>query len=775
MNPELINQLQADASQLTGVEFTDLLGAVNITAGEFSNLGAVTTEAQAQITEALTTAIRTIKPTVTDIELSTELRAVLGGDFGSARSDLARFLVSSSGETVESLKAQFEAARQAGEGVDFLQSRLAPLIESVKLTASSLTNLQSVVNQQVLVSFQNIGNVFLEAQKSFTSLVGEALGGSAQFDRAFNSIGQAIRATFGALEPLVGPGIELLIEGGATIGEVWRTVALALQPIAELLSGVATGINLILQGINPILGGFNDLLEVAVTAISSIIDVTRDWVAEFQIGDRTLGEIAQSFSDNWNEAFLNFRNLILGISQDWQEFLNFLGQISKDVLLGVTQTFLRTFEGIARGLNAIIPENAFGGFFNDLSNSATAAVNTINQEIQATNQAIATSFRELANQGAQVPGFTIGRGSGNEDTSEQDAAAQKEQDRLQRALDAEAKRQEALNRQLQQLEGQEQLENEINQIKLRSAELSAQIANEKDPELRKQLEIQKAELDALGALNARIAAQRELVAQRDAELQRAQQARQELVDNNASQLAIEQADTRILQLKREQEQAQLRLNGLLTNQEVATTNLETTLQRINENGVKGIADQTGDLATAFQDVGRTLSDSISEAVKTGELDVQDLAGNVLGTFTGLLDDVANQVIQAGIGGIFGGAGAGASGGGSGIFGSLLGGLFGGFRANGGPVNPNQAFIVGERGPELFVPPSAGNIVSNSQLTRPGDMPGQSIVINNNVNAIDQRGVQEFFASPAAQQAMTTNATRTVQQQSNKRFNRSTFE
>jgi len=51
-----------------------------------------------------------------------------------------------------------------------------------------------------------------------------------------------------------------------------------------------------------------------------------------------------------------------------------------------------------------------------------------------------------------------------------------------------------------------------------------------------------------------------------------------------------------------------------------------------------------------------------------------------------------------------------SGGGGGILGGALdfvGGLFG--RATGGAVFPNQAYMVGERGPELFVPSSAGRI------------------------------------------------------------------
>lgn len=51
------------------------------------------------------------------------------------------------------------------------------------------------------------------------------------------------------------------------------------------------------------------------------------------------------------------------------------------------------------------------------------------------------------------------------------------------------------------------------------------------------------------------------------------------------------------------------------------------------------------------------------------------------------------------------------------------------RAAGGPVTAGQAFIVGERGPELFVPVRSGSIVPNSALSR---APGATTVINVNV-------------------------------------------
>ena len=46
----------------------------------------------------------------------------------------------------------------------------------------------------------------------------------------------------------------------------------------------------------------------------------------------------------------------------------------------------------------------------------------------------------------------------------------------------------------------------------------------------------------------------------------------------------------------------------------------------------------------------------------------------------------------------------------------LGGLnFGGYRADGGRTTPGNAYMVGERGPELFVPGAQGNIVPNNAM------------------------------------------------------------
>jgi hypothetical protein len=70
------------------------------------------------------------------------------------------------------------------------------------------------------------------------------------------------------------------------------------------------------------------------------------------------------------------------------------------------------------------------------------------------------------------------------------------------------------------------------------------------------------------------------------------------------------------------------------------------------------------------------------------------------------------------------------------------GTFGGGRANGGPVSSGQMYMVGERGPELFVPGRSGSIVPNDKMGG-GE---SSIVVNvdakgTSVQGNDQNGNQ----------------------------------
>ena len=61
------------------------------------------------------------------------------------------------------------------------------------------------------------------------------------------------------------------------------------------------------------------------------------------------------------------------------------------------------------------------------------------------------------------------------------------------------------------------------------------------------------------------------------------------------------------------------------------------------------------------------------------------------------------------------------------------------RAVGGPVSANRPYLVGERGPELFIPNQSGDIIPNNEIgSNDGIGQGQADNINVtfNINTID---------------------------------------
>ena len=60
------------------------------------------------------------------------------------------------------------------------------------------------------------------------------------------------------------------------------------------------------------------------------------------------------------------------------------------------------------------------------------------------------------------------------------------------------------------------------------------------------------------------------------------------------------------------------------------------------------------------------------------------------------------------------------------------------KAEGGPVSADNAYRVGERGPEMFVPGQSGYILPNQD--------GRTVNVNFNINAVDTRGFQQLLAN-----------------------------
>ena len=112
----------------------------------------------------------------------------------------------------------------------------------------------------------------------------------------------------------------------------------------------------------------------------------------------------------------------------------------------------------------------------------------------------------------------------------------------------------------------------------------------------------------------------------------------------------------------------------------------------------------------------------SDTLQTGVRGIIDdlLAGKTAAeAFGNALQQVGSKLIDVGLDSLFGSSGF------------NIAGMFGGARATGGPVSSGKSYLVGELGPEMFTPSSAGNITPNNQ------MGGSSSVVFSPV--IDARG------------------------------------
>ena len=134
-------------------------------------------------------------------------------------------------------------------------------------------------------------------------------------------------------------------------------------------------------------------------------------------------------------------------------------------------------------------------------------------------------------------------------------------------------------------------------------------------------------------------------------------------------------------------------------------------------------------AKAFQSVMGNMESALDNFVRTGKLSFKSLARSIIQDLIAIqLKASASSIFKT----LLGGFGFMNDKGGMEVSGSL------GF-ADGGNPPVNQASIVGERGPELFVPRTAGTIIPNHALAGVG---GTTMVTNNYINAIDTKSFEE---------------------------------
>ena len=189
------------------------------------------------------------------------------------------------------------------------------------------------------------------------------------------------------------------------------------------------------------------------------------------------------------------------------------------------------------------------------------------------------------------------------------------------------------------------------------------------------------------------------------------------------------------------EREKLRQTEFTANEEKRNTLVETAQKNKEINNILGetntktdaIVESTKGIKTAFEQIGDSIATGVSDA----------LVGAIQGTKTlgqaaaSILNDISSQLLRLGINTLLKSTGLG-------IFENLTG------FANGGRPPVGRPSIVGERGPELFVPSTAGTIIPNDKM---GGMTN-NIVVNVDVDGgasvdADENNSKQFGLALAA--------------------------
>jgi lambda family phage tail tape measure protein len=207
------------------------------------------------------------------------------------------------------------------------------------------------------------------------------------------------------------------------------------------------------------------------------------------------------------------------------------------------------------------------------------------------------------------------------------------------------------------------------------------------------------------------------------------------------------------------EAAMIRLKNLTEAEfDLAKQRLALAEKMQNETFAKGFLTamiQSAQNATSAFDYGRqafdsmigSMSNALTQFVRTGKLSFKDLARSIISDLIAIqLRAQATALFSRLIGGMMTGPTVGP-----GMAAQALPSSFNQFlaaRAEGGPVSGGSPYLVGERGPELFVPNRSGAIVPTNQLA--GVMGGGQTINYNGpfiqqMSAIDTQSGVQFLA------------------------------
>ena len=152
------------------------------------------------------------------------------------------------------------------------------------------------------------------------------------------------------------------------------------------------------------------------------------------------------------------------------------------------------------------------------------------------------------------------------------------------------------------------------------------------------------------------------------------------------------------------------------NEEIKKTNeIDRQNEKLEEQGKiqEENKKKTEELKEKMTAIGEEIESSIKSNLKDAITGAQSFGEAMVGVLNKIRDKMLDSALDKLFGNFGENFGKGKDGG-KGL-GGFLGSILGGFFANGGQPPVNKISVVGERGPEIFVPRSAGTVIPNSNI------------------------------------------------------------
>ena len=174
--------------------------------------------------------------------------------------------------------------------------------------------------------------------------------------------------------------------------------------------------------------------------------------------------------------------------------------------------------------------------------------------------------------------------------------------------------------------------------------------------------------------------------------------------------------------------------GLEDNKKAATESYEasrlwaTGWKEALNDFLENATDNANKAKEVFDTFTKGVEDAFVNFAKTGKLSFKDLLDSMVEMLLrSQIQKLMASLLQTETGGKIG---------------SFFSKFFGG-KAQGGPVQGGTPYMVGEKGPELFVPNSSGQITPNNKLGGGGTV--NNTYITNSISAVDAKSVAQLFA------------------------------